>query len=313
MNASIQVLRDVVHGLDPSRVATQFLVAVDEAGVSIQVDPHAFRDALDASGSRFVGLVRNPSRPHPALTRAVGNARKGQRDDGTSLMWRRIGVDDAGVLSYALIEQSTIAAWKSWKGTHTVTVSVAKDGVGGLVVTGTPSTEEQQEVDALSIRYAKERAMLTHGDVRDFVNRVMLRELKGVRIGGTSCFLLSPGNDVEALKIADALKLARVEVTPNEVMERGAHRFANAAKRDILDEIESLRAECEAKLNEMKNGRKLRVDSVADRVVAVETMRAKAKLFRSMLGFAVDDVDAVLAAAESAARETLSGVTGGLL
>jgi hypothetical protein len=305
--ATIHILRDVDAGLDPNRVATQFFVPAEKAGISIQVDPDDFRAALERSGSRFASLVKRPADPHKALSRAVGNTKKGKRDDGVSTFWRHLPKDVVdGVASAALIRSRADGKKREWDGDHVATVSVRRTGGAPLVERhATLSADEEREIEKTLVRYAKERSMLTHGDVRAFLNLVLEKKLGGARVGGTECFILRPGDDEEALKLTDALALARVVTLPNEITPRSAARFAPAAHRDILDEVEKFKKECADKLRAVEDGEGADFATVRSRFETATALRQRAQMFAVMLGFSLDDVNEALAAAESVVRRTM--------
>lgn len=290
------------------RVGSIFTVYA-EKGVS--VDPQAFNDALDASG--FGEFKKSICKPHTALSRAVGNGKKGNADDGVASQWSRIGEDIDGILSFGLLRKK---ADKQGKDIDTEVVSVAcvrKDGQGGMwFIDRKPLTKEEQRTKkSVESRYQKERGFLTISDLRATLNEVCQKS--GIRLGSSSSFLALAGQDERILKLQNALDLGGMKMVVSEIFDTNSARFSEIAQESFIEQAEGILQQAESRLAFAKSALAgERKATMKDLKVAMrlqeETVELleKAKNFKAALGFALDDVDQAAQKAQATLVEALA-------
>lgn len=279
--------------LNERRVATHVVIGVPVRGAPVGVDPGAF---MYATPTEWRDLVPGVSTAHTALSRAIGNAKKGVKDDGgASWMWRKVGVDKAGVLVYALIRQTTDVEAREWIGDARCTIEVAKDGAGGLRTSAASVPRAvAEELERVAKRYEKERSKLTQSDVREVINGVVLKRLRGVRIGGTSSFVVLRGPDERLEDLAEPLRLAGVDVISNEVYEDGGRRLGSAIKRGLLDECDDLGRKAQEILDDVRAGKKVRAETILDRMEDLKAILDKGAAFEGFLEMGLADIKATI-------------------
>lgn len=303
-------MKDLISktALIEDRIGSIFTVYA-EKGVS--VDPQAFNDALDSAG--FGEHKKNLCKPHTALSRAVGNGKKGNSDDGVASQWNRIGEDIDGILSFGLLRKT---ADKQGKDIDTEVVSVAcvrKDGQGGMwFIDRKPlSKEEDRTKRAVESRYQKERGFLTISDLRSTLNEVC--EKSGIRLGSSSSFLALAGSDERILKLQDALALGGMKMVVSEIFDTNAPRFSVVAQESFIEQAEGILQQAESRLTFAKAAlageRKATMKDlkVAMRLQEESTdILEKARNFKAALGFALEDVEQAAQKAQATLAEALT-------
>lgn len=302
--------------LDASRIGTLVLVAADQKGVS--VDPASFKATL--RGTSFDDLVPDPVKPHRALTRAIGNTKKGIRDDGISSQWSRVGETSDGRLVFALSRKYPDAEQRDLATTVCLTVEVRRDGVGGLTFNHKLSLRpsEVEELNRIEARYQKERGFLTLLDIRGIVNTVGLSKLRGIRLGGTVAFLL-PAIDCEDekfLKLAPGLRLAGIRMTPQEVFEGQRAGYQADVNVSLLDEVAALKESCEERLRAAKltqdpqNPARFVWGTIGKRREEALALRQKITFFETFVGIIGDDLKSAVTACDRILDDTMAACAG---
>lgn len=275
----------------------------------IEADPVRLRDAFDFAAPEFKELVRDPVRPHSALRRAV---RRTQSGLPAGLRWEEIGVDGSNLV-VALVEQNREIKDRRFEAHQRWTVTVCDKTAA---FTPSISPDAMPDVDAaelgrLADRYRKERALLTHEDVRLIVTTIILsaKHGKGARIkdGGAIYFMPAPCDDIID-RVAPALEGAGVELRRVPILAEDAttaQQIGEPVRKGLLEEAQELAADAAARLSRVAAGEKVRASTNRERLLEIEAIRAKGALYKRLLSIGLDDVHVALDLAEKALKDAV--------
>lgn len=268
---------------------------------AIKVDPGELRASMQRHAPEHVDLVRAPVEIPQALRRAM------RRRQGAAMVegwrWEEVS-DDAAGLRVALALSERDAAAKEFRASTLFTVLV--DAAGTWTMSRTPATlEEQQALTALQERYMLERGHLTSDDIRTILIKVLLERSNGVRVkdGGAVYFVPAPHDEVVA-RLVEPISLAGVALISYEVTSATGVQLRGEAKAGLHEEIARLHRDVAARLARVTDGRHANATALAEKLGEVETLRAKARLFKATLGMEIDGANAALAEAEALVKQT---------
>jgi len=274
----------------------------------IKVDPAELRSAMSRHCPEHVGLVRKPQESAGAMRRAMRRRQGAAMGEGWR--WEEVPVETGLLVALAQSERDAVAL--EYRASTRFTLALDEHGA----VTRSRDPQGPEEVAALVSlmdRYELERGFLTQQDVRDLMVKVFLGASDGVRLkSGGAVYFLPVGKDEVIDRLAPAVALAGVTLMRFPVQSEDGFsvgQLNGAASSGLAEEAADLRKEAQEKLREVvEDGKRARYEALAGSLEKVTALRAKARLYKSLLSITTGEVDAALAETEAAVRETMKAI-----
>lgn len=271
---------------------------------NVKIDPQRLRSELASSCPRHLDLVRNPVEPKQAMRRAM------RRRQGAAMLsgwrWEEVSDDDRGLCLTLALGERDVAA-QEYRASTMFTVLVKADGAIDKSATGWVLTSEQVAAfDALVERYRLEAGSLTQEDVRGLVVKIILERANGRRLkDGGSVYFVPRGEDEVIDQLKPALALAGMHLVRFPVAAKdGAsiEQLTGEIERGLAEEASELEVEVSRKLAELQSGKAVRAEGLATRLEEAAELRAKARLYKELLGISVENINHTLLTAEAVVR-----------
>ena len=281
----------------------------------IKINALKLRRALDRFAPDFADAMKlETSPPLTAIRRAVRRRQSSRATRKRATFWRETH-ETTDEIRIAFVREDLGAEAYRARGTFEITIC---KNTGAHALSRQPGEDdEKQALDLLLERYRMEREFLTAEDVTAGVAKILTGNLGALRVKrGGSVYFLPKDRDEEIVGIARAFSFANcgLKIRWEEVADRNAEQYAEETTLSLLDACADLSKRCEERLTAAKKFaeggcKRPSKPSFQARIDEAEDIETEARLLKSLLGGATDEVEAALAGARALLDEAEREIT----
>jgi hypothetical protein len=283
-------------------------------GRDIQIDPQALRRALAKHGvQQHDGAeirVREPCGPHEALRRALARNRRALDADTA---WRVMGQRESDLsLIFALAAATKKLDLLTYKETALAVVGAIerKDSPdhGKLWSTVTPALRNdvsmQRTLADLEAHYARERGVLGSSELRDIVAKHLHDDCTGITVKAGPVVFVPADAKASLERLRAGLEQVDVQLVSFSVATKDeAQQLAPAVTESLLEQIAKLSTHVAA-----LRAKETRGETFSRRMEELASIRARARLYRELVGAALEEIEAAAESCDAAVQEAVAEV-----